>query len=374
MHKIRTIALCTLMTIVAGCSGGGGNTPPAAPAPGDAPSAAKPKTGPAEYTLAVSIYAGWMPWYYAKEQGIVDKWAEKHGIKINVVYMDYVPSVEAFVAGQAHACVMTNMEALNMPAVSGIDSTAIIVGDYSNGNDAVLTRDDVTLKTIKEAMLVELTVSQYLLARGLEQEGRSEKDVQLTNVSDSDIAATFLADESKKAIVTWNPMVLQIEQTPGIKRIYDSSKIPGEIIDLCVVNTDALKADPRLGLALTGAWYEVLGVMSQRGPSADAAMEQMAKLSGCSLTEYKSQLKTTAMFWTPDSAVTFTSGKEIQDAMEKVRQFSFAHGMLGQGAESADVVGISFADGTIQGNKDKVKLRFTAEYMEKAAKGELEAK
>ncbi len=375
MYNLRNAIVCSLVAIVAGCSGGGkgpSNTP--AQTGTGSPTTSAPKTGPAEYTLAVSIYAGWMPWYYANEQGIVAKWAEKHGIKINVVYMDYVPSVEAFVAGQAHACVMTNMEALNMPAVSGIDSTAIIVGDYSNGNDAVLVRDNLTLKTIKEAMLVELTVSQYLLARGLEMEGRTEKDVQLTNVSDSDIAATFLADESKKAVVTWNPMLLQIEQNPGITRLFDSSKIPGEIMDLCVVNTEVLKADPRLGLALTGAWYEVLGMMSQRGPTADAAMEQMAKLSGCSLTEYKSQLKTTAMFWTPESAVTFTAGKEIQDAMEKVRQFSFAHGMLGQGAASADAVGISFADGTIQGNKEKVKLHFTTEYMEKAAKSELEPK
>jgi NitT/TauT family transport system substrate-binding protein len=377
MRTFGTLLLWSLVVLAVGCSGGAkdGNAPSTSGGPSSgATTLGEPSALPTskeKYTFAVSIYAGWMPWYYAKEQGITSKWAEKYGIEIDTVYMDYVPSVEAFVAGQAQACVMTNMEALNMPAASGIDTTAIIMGDYSNGNDAVLVRDGLTLKTIKDAMLVELTVSQYLLARGLEMEGRSEKDVQLMNVSDSDIAATFLADSSKKTVVTWNPMLLQIEQTPGVIRIFDSAKIPGEILDLCVVNTDVLKKDPRLGLALTGAWYEVLGVMSQRGPAADEAMEQMAKLSGGSLTEYKAQIKTTAMFWTPESAVTFTAGKEIQEAMEKVRQFSFEHGMLGQGTASADVVGISYPDGTIQGDKNKVKFRFTTEYMDKAAKGEL---
>lgn len=379
MPTLGKFALCSLIAVALGCSGGGAKTPDAkstgttGTSTDSGTSVALPTTKE-KYTFAVSIYAGWMPWYYAKEQGIMQKWADRYGIEVDITPMDYVPSVEAFVSNQAHACVMTNMEALNMPAVSGIDSTAIIVGDYSNGNDAVLVRDGLTLKNIQDVMLVELTVSQYLLARGLQMEGRTEKDVKLTNVSDSDIAASFLADASKKTVVTWNPMVLQIEQTPGVTRIFDSSKIPGEILDLCVVNTDVLKKDPRLGLALTGAWYEVMGLMGQRGPAADEAMEVMAKQSGCSLTEYKTQLKTTAMFWTPDSAVTFTGGKEVQEAMEKVRQFSFEHGMLGQGAASADVVGISYPDGTTQGDAKKVKLRFTNEYMEKAAKGEITLK
>src|SRR5215468_2927935 len=93
-----------------------------------------------KFTLAVSIYAGWMPWYYAKDYNIIKKWAERYGISIEVVEMDYIPSIEAYVAGKADACVMTNMEALTMPAKAGIDTTVIVVGDYSNGNDAILTR------------------------------------------------------------------------------------------------------------------------------------------------------------------------------------------------------------------------------------------
>src|SRR5262245_64362820 len=80
------------------------------------------------FTLAVSIYAGWMPWYYAKDHGIIKKWADRYKIAIDVVEMDYIPSVEAYVAGKVDACVMANMEALAMPAKSGIDTTVVIVG------------------------------------------------------------------------------------------------------------------------------------------------------------------------------------------------------------------------------------------------------
>jgi NitT/TauT family transport system substrate-binding protein len=36
------------------------------------------------FSVCWTIYAGWMPWEYAGSQGIVDKWAKKYGIKIDV--------------------------------------------------------------------------------------------------------------------------------------------------------------------------------------------------------------------------------------------------------------------------------------------------
>jgi hypothetical protein len=38
-----------------------------------------------EFNIGWSIYAGWMPWPYAQQAGIVKKWADKYGIKINIV-------------------------------------------------------------------------------------------------------------------------------------------------------------------------------------------------------------------------------------------------------------------------------------------------
>jgi NitT/TauT family transport system substrate-binding protein len=355
MRKFCVFALLALFVL--GC--GGGDKKPTVGKDGTV-------TGPAKYTVATSIYAGWMPWYYAKEKGIVKKWADKYGIEIEVLYMDYVPSVEAFVTKKVDACTMTNMEALNMPAASGVDSTAIIVGDYSNGNDAVLVRDGVTLENMKVAMLCELTVSQYLLARGLESVGRKESDVKILNVSDADIATAFATDKTKQVAVTWNPMVQKLELEPGVTRLYDSSKIPNEILDLLVINTEVSKKDPRLAKALTGAWFEVLGIMSQRGPESEAALTEMAKLSNCTLAEYKAQLKTTAMFGTPKEAQDFAESAELQKSMDLVRKFSFEHGMLGQGVKSADEVGIAFPDGKILGDRDKVKLRYSSEFMKEA--------
>ncbi len=44
-----------------------------------------------DFKVAWSIYVGWMPWGYASDNGIVDKWADKYDISIEVTqFNDYV--------------------------------------------------------------------------------------------------------------------------------------------------------------------------------------------------------------------------------------------------------------------------------------------
>ena len=166
-----------------------------------------------------------MPWYYADESGVLAKWAEREGIEIDVISMDYVASIEAFVTGRADACLVTNIDALGLPAAAGVDTTVLVIGDYSNGNDKILTRGIKSTTGLKgvEISLVELSVSDYLLSRALEIAGLSQRDVRLLNTGDSKIGAEFLADKSRKAVVTWNPIASELEDKPGIECIFDSS-------------------------------------------------------------------------------------------------------------------------------------------------------
>src|SRR5271157_3750744 len=154
------------------------------------------------FTVGWSIYVGWNPYYYMQKSGILKKWADKYGVDIKVQRFDYAPSLDAFVAKNIDACTMTNMEALDMPAASGVDTTAIIVGDYSNGNDAVITRGGLTLAQIpgKQVLIVEKTVSQYLIERGMAMNGLESqiKKVKYLNTSDSDIASAFLTNPGKQ--------------------------------------------------------------------------------------------------------------------------------------------------------------------------------
>jgi NitT/TauT family transport system substrate-binding protein len=54
-----------------------------------------------------------------------------------------------------------------------------------------------------------------------------------------------------------------------------------------------------------------------------------------------------------------------------VRNFSFDHGLLGEGARTVDAVGIAFPGGKVLGDAKNVKLRFDADTMKVAAEGKL---
>lgn len=317
-----------------------------------------------------SHYTGWEPWGYANDQGILKKWADKYGIEIEMTLVnDYVESINLYTAGEFDACTMTNMDALTIPAVGGIDSTALIVGDYSNGNDGIVAKGADSLQALKgrDIMLVELSVSHYLLARALDGVGMSERDVKLINTSDADIASIFIATPDAIA-VTWNPPLQQIRNAKGATMVFDSSKTPGEILDLMVVKTDA---DERFKKALVGAWYETLTHLSEGGQKADTAIAYMAKASGATEAEFKSQLKTTKMFFAPKDAVAIAEDAQLKQTMDHVRKFSFDKGLFGQGAASMDFVGIAFPDQSILGSTRNVKLRFDSQFMKMAEQGSL---
>jgi NitT/TauT family transport system substrate-binding protein len=331
---------------------------------------------PPTFTVGWSVYAGWNPYFYMQKSGILKKWADKYGIVIKVQRFDYAASLDSFVAKNIDACTMTNMEALDMPAAAGVDSTAIIVGDYSNGNDAVLVRNGLTLDKLpgQRIMLVQKTVSEYLLERGMVLNGQQAQlsKLRLINTSDSDIVPAFLNNASNPAVVTWKPLVSQILADKSIHSIFDSSRIPGEILDLLVVRSEVLNrpdgSGQKFAKAISGAWYETVQQLAAGQPQA---IKLSAAASGDSIDSYKEQLKTTSLFATPKSAADFTTSPTIKQKMDLVRQFCFAHGLLGQGVKSVDDVAIAYPDGSIQGHKERVRLRFNAVYMLAAQQGKL---
>ena len=324
------------------------------------------------FKVCWSIYAGWMPWAYGAESGIVKKWADKYDINIDVVQInDYIESINQYTVGEFDACTMTNMDALTIPAAGGVDSTALIVGDFSNGNDGIILKGESELAAIKgqNVNLVELSVSHYLLARALDSVGLSEADVQVVNTSDADMVAIYGTDDVT-SVATWNPLLSEISQQPSSTVAFNSAQIPGEIIDLLVINTDTLSAHPELGKALTGAWYEIMATMSSDSEQGVAARSYMAEASGTDLAGYEAQLAATKMFYTPAAALELTNSAQLKQTMQYVAEFSFDHGLLGDGAPDAGFIGVQMPAGDY-GDSSNLKLRFDPTYMQMAADGAL---
>ena len=160
------------------------------------------------FKVCWSIYAGWMPWGQIQDSGIMKKWADKYGISVEIVQInDYVESINQYTAGAYDGCSMTNMDALSIPAGGGVDTTALIVGDFSNGNDGIVLKGKSKLADIKgqKVNLVELSVSHYLLVRALDSVGLKEKDIKVVNTSDADMIAAYKKTDSVTSVVHMEP-------------------------------------------------------------------------------------------------------------------------------------------------------------------------
>jgi NitT/TauT family transport system substrate-binding protein len=326
-----------------------------------------------EFNFCWTIYAGWMPWGYAADTGIVKKWADKYGIKINVTQVgDYVECINQYTAGKFDAATSTTMDALAIPSVGGVDTTVLIAGDYSNGNDGLILKGKTKVEDIKgqKVNLLELSVSHYFLARVLSTVGLSEKDITIVNTSDADWISAYKSGDVS-AIVAWNPGLATIDAEKDANLVIDSSKFPGEIVDALIANTALLKDNPAFGKALTGAWFEVLALMTKGDDTAKAARESMAKASGTDLAGFDAQINTTKLFVTPAEAYAFVTDPEAKPKFDYVRNFSFEKGLYGKDAKSVDDIGIEFPDGSVLGSKDNIKLRFDASFKKMAADGKL---
>ena len=357
VSKARFAIAAAAMLIVASCSGG-------------SQQAAAKRTN---FNIGWSIYAGWMPWPYAQKAGIVKKWADKYHLKINFVQVnDYVESVNQYTAGKLDGVTVTNMDALTIPAAGGKDTSAIILGDYSNGNDGIVLKNANGLADIKgrTVYMVELSVSHYLLARALSTVGLQLSDVKTMNTSDADIVSAF-SNPAATAAVTWNPQLTELTKMPGAKLVFDSHQIPGEILDLLCVDTATLKANPDLGKALAGIWYDTITLMQRQDAEGAAARAAMAKMAGTTPEAFDAQLRTTYLYTKPQEAVAAMKAPALVDTMTKVRDFSYSKGLFGPGAASADAIGIAFPGGKTLGSSANVKLRFDPTFMEQAAAGKL---
>ena len=112
----------------------------------------------------------------------------------------------------------------------------------------------------------------------------------------------------------------------------------------------------------------MLGTDSEEGQKARAFL---GEASATDQAGYEAQLAGMKMFWQPADAIAFIGSDEAYEAMDSVRQFSFEKGLLGEGADSPDFVGIAMPDGKTLGDTANIKLRFDTEYMQMAADGAL---
>ena len=335
--------------------------------------------GQKEHEFYWSIYPGWQWVPYAENAGYFAEEASKRGIRIKITELKYEDSFVQFANGQAAACVMTNMEAYNFPAASGLDVTIVSATDYSDGNDAVIGKfgigDPSKLPAGTQIIAIEGTVSHYLIYQWERSLGLPKGHFGIVNTPNENLIMNTFLEGDYKLCATWNPHKMNILQDPRVQPepLFDSSDIPGHIMDLVVVQTDVVRTSPEFVQAIIAAQYRALADMSSRiSGTKFKTLDFMARKAGTeTLQEFRGQLETTHMFYTPQGAYEWINA-EAFDLMDQMRQFCAETGLLTDTSDPDDVAIEFTANGQVRilGKENKVKLRFTDVWMKKAANGE----
>ena len=288
-----------------------------------------------EFTVATSIYPGWMDNWLMEmplEKGkptFLERRTREAGVTVAIKkFKEYVPSIEAMVAGKVDACTMTLGEALSFPEDSGVDAVIFLVHDYSNGNDGVLVPKGWKVETMKGKTIIaeEFSVSQFLVYRWLQKTGNPRDYLVFKNTPGDDVSQAFLATVGKSGAVagaTWNPHVLRIMQSGKADLAFSSREIPGEIVDSLVVRKDRIAGREKAIEAYVKAHYDVMDYFTA-GPTRDRAIKAMtvaAEFTGDDAPLYSKMLDSTRFYTTREETAKFMESAEIRDTEKKLRGF-----------------------------------------------------
>lgn len=135
------------------------------------------------------------------------------------------------------------------------DVTIILVLGWSSGADKILARPsikDVSDLKGKRVGSEPNTVNSYLLLRALQKHGLTMSDIEMVPLPNEGMEQHF---DSQKldAISAYGRAAIAIEKQGAIT-LFDSSQIPGEVMDVLLVRTPFLRAYPDRVADLIEGW------------------------------------------------------------------------------------------------------------------------
>ncbi len=165
---------------------------------------------------------------------------------------------------------------------------AFLVTDFSHGADVLMSRPEhrcvADLRGKKVG--VELNaLGVYMLTRALEKGGLSKAEVQIIPMENDQHVAAYNGGKVD-AVVTFEPHRTQLLKT-GAHVLFDTSSIPGEVVDYLVTRESVLHERSRTIKAIVQGWFEARERLLNEG---EEVARLVASREGVSPAEYLKSL------------------------------------------------------------------------------------
>jgi NitT/TauT family transport system substrate-binding protein len=233
--------------------------------------------------VGANVWPGYETLYLARSLGYYDN------TPIRLVdYPSGTEEVRAYRNGEIEAAGISIDQALVLAATNP-DVKIVVVMDFSNGGDVILGKPEIpNLQGLKNRPVgVESTaLGAFIITRALEQKGMSPKDIKIVSLGVSEHERAF-KDGKVDAVVTFGYARTKLLAV-GAKQLFDSSQIPGEIVDVLIVRDDVINKQPKALQALVDGRFRALDYLTKN--PQDAA-SRMAPRTGVTPEQFLESLK-----------------------------------------------------------------------------------
>lgn len=185
--------------------------------------------------VASIVFPGYEGLFLAREYGHLDA----HRVRL-VEMLANTDTFRSLAVGQLEAAAMT-LDELMTARADGVDLRAVLVFDVSEGADVVLAKPAITLQSLKgrRVAVEDGAMGAVMLSALLKAAGLQPADIVKVPMT-LDRSEEVFAQTHVDAVVTAEPWAARIEKK-GAARIFDSTAIPGRIVDVLAVRAAALQ-------------------------------------------------------------------------------------------------------------------------------------
>ena len=225
--------------------------------------------------IGTNVWIGCEPLYLARDLGHLNPKA------IQLVEYPSASEVHRAFRNQAIDGMVISLDELFGLAVDGLQPRIILVVDVSHGADVVVGRRGMrTMKDLKgKRVAVESgALGAFVLSRALALNRMHASDVKVVHLESNEQPSAFEKGQVDGA-VTFDPYRAQLLRA-GATTLFDSTQIPGEIVDLVAVRATVLDKQPKAIQALLAGWFRAIDYLKREPKDAARRMGLRQQTTG----------------------------------------------------------------------------------------------
>jgi NitT/TauT family transport system substrate-binding protein len=293
-------------------------------------------------TLGTTSWPTNMFFYLAEEKGFF----EQNGVDVKIQdFSSTTDSTNAFVGGQLDFCTFAASETIS-PFFRDADMSVVLETDKSNGCEGLVATSDIkTVADLKGKTIAtqRYSVDHMFLLTLLEENGMTEDDVNIVDMSIQESGSAFIAGQCDAACI-WDPYFSQAKNAGG-NVLFSSADNPDLITDVLAASKTLCSENPEAVQAVIQSFFDAVDYWKA---NPEEANEFMGEKLGVGAEEFASEVDGLIISDAQSAKAAFTEADDYSYwgyTQNTVKDFMYELGVLDSNdKDCGDMIDASFVN------------------------------